>query len=177
MSGFPSRRGGAPRNRFVTFGLAMVVIGWLVLVADLLLSDAMLQAGRLVAVLSLKGDIATLAQLLVLTGLGLAILGGLREGFGVLNRFFDTVLQRSQAARPHDAAETVEFDDEDDDLPAHHTPAHHGPAHHTPERPAAERTPAQARNYTILPDGSVEVDTLLGTRIFASMDEARDFIR
>lgn len=172
MSGFPSRRGGAPRNRFVTFGLAMVVLGWLVLVADLLLSDAMLQAGRLVAVLSLKGDIATLAQLLVLTGLGLAILGGLREGFGVLNRFFDTVLQRSQASRPQDGAEPVEFDAEDDDLPAHHAPAHHAP-----ERPAAERTPVQARNYTILPDGSVEVDTLLGTRIFASMDEARDFIR
>ena len=33
------------------------------------------------------------------------------------------------------------------------------------------------RNYVILPDGSVEVDTLLGTRVFASLDEARDFIR
>lgn len=167
MSVFPSRRGGAPRNRFVTFGLAMVILGWLVLVADLLLSDAMLQAGHLVAVLSLKGDIATLAQLLVLTGLGLAILGSLRDGFGVLNRFFDTVLQRSQASRPNSVAEPVDFEDEDED----------GLVHHAPERPGAERVPVQARNYTILPDGSVEVDTLLGTRIFASMDEARDFIR
>ena len=33
------------------------------------------------------------------------------------------------------------------------------------------------RNYVILSDGSVEVETLLGTRIFASLDEARDFIR
>ena len=173
MSGFLSRRGGAPRNRFVTFGLAMVVLGWLVLVADLLLSDAMLQAGRLVAVLSLKGDIATLAQLLVLTGLGLAILGGLREGFSVLNRFFDTVLQRSQASRPNPGAEPAAFDDDEDE----DVPIHHAAVHHVPERPGVERTPMQARNYTILPDGSVEVDTLLGTRIFASMDEARDFIR
>ena len=43
--------------------------------------------------------------------------------------------------------------------------------------PDRQAPPPQGRNYQILPDGSVEVETLLGTRIFASMDEARDFIR
>ena len=37
--------------------------------------------------------------------------------------------------------------------------------------------PNRQRNYVILSDGSVEVETLLGTRIFATLDEARAFIR
>jgi hypothetical protein len=169
MSGF-SPAGLVPRrNRFITLGLAMVVLGWVVLVGDLLLGDAELRAGGLVAVLALKSDIATLAQLLVVTGLGLAILGGLREGFGALNGFFDAVLQRSAAQRPttmSDAdAEVLDDDDFDKVQPAADRVAADRPSH----------TPG--RNYAILPDGSVEVDTLLGTRIFASMDEARDFIR
>ena len=172
MSEFPRQGGAAPRNRFVTFGLAMVVVGWLALVADLVLSDAQLQPGSLVAMLALKSDIATLAQLLVVTGLGLALLGGLKEGFGALNRFFDSVLQRSAAARP---APRPDFDDDlRDEVVTAPRPPERVPG--GGERPPAER-PAAARNYTILPDGSVEVDTLLGTRIFANLDEARDFIR
>ncbi len=170
MSGFPSPDAARPRrNRFVTFGLIMVVLGWLVLVTDLVVGDAQLQAGGLVATLALKADIATLAQTLVITGLGLAVLGGLREGFGALNRFFDAVLQRSVSPRatPMPAPEPME---EDDDVVA----APRGADRIAPDR---HPPPAQGRNYQILPDGSVEVETLLGTRIFASMDEARDFIR
>lgn len=171
MSGFPSPSAARPpRNRLVTFGLTMVVLGWLVLVTDLVVSDAQLQAGSLVAALALKADIATLAQTLVITGLGLAVVGGLREGFGALSRFFDAVLQRSVSPRttPMPAPEPME---EDDDIVA----APRGSDRIAPDRPAPP--PPQGRNYQILPDGSVEVETLLGTRIFASMDEARDFIR
>ena len=39
------------------------------------------------------------------------------------------------------------------------------------------RRPARGRNYSILPNGAVEVDTLLGTRVFASLDEAKDYIK
>ncbi len=146
----------------------MVVLGWVVLVADLVVGDAQLTVGGLVAALALKGDIASLAQLLVVTGLGLAILGGLREGFGALNGFFDAVLQRSAAPRPGTMPEgTHDIIDDDVSVVQPHGDRLAG------ERPAH----APARNYTILPDGSVEVETLLGTRIFASMDEARDFIR
>ena len=170
MSGFPSPGAATPRrNRFVSFGLAMVVLGWLVLVADLVVSDTQLQAGSLVAVLALKADIATLAQSLVATGLGLAVLGGLREGFGALNRFFDAVLQRSVTQRPTPMPEPESMAVDDDIVVAPR-----GVDRIVPERPAPS---AQGRNYQILPDGSVEVETLLGTRVFASMDEARDFIR
>ena len=171
MSGFPFPGAAPPRNRLVGFGLILVVLGWLALVADFALADAQLQPGNLVATLSVKGDIATLAEMLVLTGLGLSILGGLREGFGALNRFFDAVLQRSSSPRPSPMPEPP-LDDLDDEI--------------APPRSAAERVapanvmppaPAVGRNYQILPDGSVEVETLLGTRVFASMDEARDFIR
>lgn len=171
MSAFPIPGAPPARNRLVGLGLVLVVLGWLALVADLLLADAQLQAGSLVAVLALKGDIATLAEMLVVTGLGLSILGGLREGFGALNRFFDAVLQRSASPRPPPMPEppTAEFD------------AEVAPPRGGPERAASAVAvpppPAPGRNYQILPDGSVEVETLLGTRVFASMDEARDFIR
>lgn len=69
MSGFASPGGDrASRNSLVGFGLALVVLGWVVLVADLTLSDAVLKEGSLVAVLSLKADVVTLAQTLVITG-------------------------------------------------------------------------------------------------------------
>jgi hypothetical protein len=168
MSGFASPGGGrASRNRLVGFGLALVILGWVVLVADLTLSDSVLKEGSLVAVLSLKADIVTLAQTLVITGLGLVIVGALRDGFGALNRFFDAVLQRSSTPRPAPMPDPPTADVEHGDL--------------TAVTPGGDRilspAPHRDRNYVVLPDGSVEVETLLGTRIFATLDEARDFIR
>jgi hypothetical protein len=160
---FPS--GDRARHRSIGLGLALVALGWAALVADLVLADAQLQAGSLVAALAIKADIATIAQSAIVSGLGLAIFGGLRDGFGALERFFDAVLQRSNASRPAAAPEPPR--------PATGEVA----APHGPERGSAERGTGANRNYAILPDGSVEVDTLLGTRVFASLDEARDFIR
>lgn len=168
MSEFPRPGGGPGRERLVTFGLSLVILGWVVLLATLALGDAVLTAGSLVAVLAFKADAVTLAQTLVLTGLGLALLGGLRQGFGALNRFFDAVLQRSVAPRPSPMPEPPSAVRQPEDEIV------------TVPQPGERIEPAVAsrhRNYAILPDGSVEVDTLLGTRIFASMDEARDFIR
>ncbi len=167
MSGFPSP--GAPRasSRLAGFGFALVILGWVILVADLALSDAVLKAGSLVAVLSLKADIVTLAQTLVASGFGLAVMGALRDGFGALNRFFDAVLQRSAGPRPEPMPQPVVRLDEDDVV---------APPSAEEDRPATA-APHRQRNYVILPDGSVEVETLLGTRIFATLDEARGFIR
>lgn len=167
MSGFSQAAGAPARNRLVGFGLALVILGWVILFAAMALSDAVLAAGSLVAVLSLKADALTLAQTLIGTGLGLSVLGGLREGFGALNRFFDAVLQRSAPPRPAPMPEPT-FD-ELETITAPPAADRTGPA----PMPSSSRE----RNYTILPDGSVEVETLLGTRVFASMDEARDFIR
>ena len=166
MSDFLPPRGGTGVNRLRGFGFGLVILGWVILLADLTLSDSVLKAGSLVAVLALKADIVTLAQCLLLTGFGLAVLGALKDGFGALNRFFDAVLQRSSGARPTPMPAAAEAED---------TVVVTVPN-------GSDRSPGSAaqhrdRNYVILPDGSVEVDTLLGTRIFATLDEARDFIR
>ena len=161
MSDFLPPR-GAGANRLKVFGFGLVIIGWVVLVADLTLSDSVLKAGSLVAVLALKADIVTLAQCLLFTGFGLAVLGALKDGFGALNRFFDAVLQRSSGARPTPMPTAPEPD----------------PVVTVPNgSDRSPQAPHRDRNYVILPDGSVEVETLLGTRIFATLDEARDFIR
>ena len=164
MSDFLPPR-GAVLNRLKVFGFGLVILGWVILLADLTLSDSVLKAGSLVAVLALKADIVTLAQCLLLTGFGLAVLGALKDGFGALNRFFDAVLQRSSGARPTPMPAAAEAETVVVTVPN-----------------GSDRSPIPAaqqrdRNYVILPDGSVEVDTLLGTRIFATLDEARDFIR
>ncbi len=178
MSGFLIPGAPPARNRLVGFGLVLVVLGWLALVGDLVLADAQLQAGSLVAVLSLKSDIATLSEMLVVTGLGLSIVGGLREGFGALNRFFDAVLQRSASPRPTPMPEASAADFDDEEIaPARGGAERGAPAGAIPSAAIPMPMPAGGRNYQILSDGSVEVDTLLGTRVFASMDEARDFIR
>ena len=150
-------------DRFIWFGLAIVIAGWAVLLADMLISDTVLKAGTLVAVISLRSDIITIAQTAIMSGFGLGVVGALRSGFGALNRFFEAVLQRSSTPRPAPVVDAPE------------------PQVATPMPQPVERMPQTGqikdRNYVILPDGSVEVDTLLGTRVFASLDEARDFIR
>lgn len=151
-------------DRFIWFGLVIVIAGWAVLLADILVSDAILKAGNLVAVISLRSDIITIAQTAIMSGFGLGVVGALRSGFGALNRFFEAVLQRSSTSRPQPPVV---------DAPEPQMPV--------PTPQPVERMPQTGqikdRNYVILPDGSVEVDTLLGTRVFASLDEARDFIR
>ncbi len=164
MSDFLPQR-GAGLNHLKTFGFGLVILGWVILLADLTLSDSVLKAGSLVAVLALKADIVTLAQCLLLTGFGLAVLGALKDGFGALNRFFDAVLQRSSGARPTPMPVAAEPETVVVTVP---NGSDRSPG------PAAQQ---RERNYVILPDGSVEVETLLGTRIFATLDEARDFIR
>lgn len=154
-------------DRLTWFGLAIVVLGWATLIADMTISESALRAGNLVAVISLRSDIVTIAQTAILSGFGLAVVGALRTGFGALNRFFEAVLQRSAASRP---APVVEQPEPEIKVPHPHVHPH-------PVERMAPTGQIKDRNYVVLPDGSVEVDTLLGTRVFASLDEARDFIR
>lgn len=150
-------------DRFTWLGLGVAVLGWGVLVADLTVAQSILNAGNIVAVVSLRTDIVTLAQATIASGLGLAVIGTLRSGFGTLHQFFDAVLQRSFETKPSGPAEPIE------------------PYMMTQPIQTVDRMPSMGpireRNYVVLADGSVEVETLLGTRIFASLDEARDFIR
>ena len=79
-------------------------------------------------------------------------------GFGALNRFFEAVLvrsgQKSQSQTLAVAPVTEAYKRE----------------------VVAEPAPRMGRPYRTFPDGSVEVETIVGNRRFRSMDEARDFI-
>ena len=157
-----------PIDRFTAFGLAVALLGWLLLVADVALSPMLVQAGSLAAVAALRSDVFSIAETTIVSGFALAIIGVLRAGFGALHRFFDTVLERASAPRTSPAAA---HPPQSYDVP---------PVELTPEPAPMDRpapAPARAHNYVILANGAVEVETLLGTRVFASLDEARDFIR
>lgn len=152
-------------DRFTWLGLGTAIAGWGILIADMVVSASVLQAGNVAAVMSLRSDVVTLAQGAIATGLALAIIGTLRTGFGTLHSFFDAVLDRSMNTKPIGPPNPVE--------PYIMTqPLHTAPADRVPSMGSIRE-----RNYVILADGSVEVETLLGTRVFASLDEARDFIR
>ncbi len=152
-------------DRFTWFGLALALVGWAVLIADLFVAESVLKAGNLVAVTALRGDVVTLSQTAILSGIGLAVVGVLRRGFKSLGQIFDAVL-----APPPMTVNPLPIEE----LPEPKPPMPAAPI-------IVERIPVTGqikdRNYVILPDGSVEVDTMLGTRVFASLDEARDFIR
>lgn len=179
------------RMTWVGFGIAL--IGWVLLIIDLAASDVLLRAGSLVSVISLRSDIVILSQTIILTGFGLAIVGTLRAGFGAFTRFFDAVLQRSAAPRakssttlePEPVAAEPTYAPEPTVPRAPEvitvTPTVVAPERTTAERPVAPERPKPARpkerNYVILSDGSVEVETMFGTRVFANLDEAKDFIR
>ena len=102
---------------------------------------------------SSRADFVEIARCLIGSGFGLALIGALQTGFGALNRFFSAVLTRSG---PRSAPAPVTATTPPVDRSA---------------QPLRERRP-----YQILSDGSVEVETIVGTRRFDTMDEAREFI-
>ena len=185
-------------DRLTSIGLGIVALGWVVLVADMTVTEAMLRAGNLVAIISLRSDIVTIAQTGILTGFGLTLFGTLRSGFAALGNSLGAAPDRPEAlSAPSFADIEIEpFDMGASTFTAVPTSSV------TVQAPAAERSappstqiravPAayqasmeraaapsavKERNYVILPNGAVEVETLLGTRVFASLDEAKDFIR
>jgi hypothetical protein len=136
-------------GRLSWIGLTIAGIGWIILLGEATVVDILpIKATRPVSP-TFHADLCDIAKCLIASGFGLAVVGALQTGFGALNRFFEAVLMRSsQRAAP--PAPTV--------------------VREAPPVPPAERT------YRRLPDGSVEVETILGTRRFKTMAEARDFI-
>jgi hypothetical protein len=164
--------GVAKGSGFTWLGLAIALLGWALLIAGLLASDATLRIGTLVETLAARSDIVTIAQTAIGTGLGLAVIGTLRSGFGAFGRFFDAVLHRS-TSRPQSVPEPARpmAEPREPEVVVH--PVERGQAPPMPPPPLRSRE----RNYVVLPDGSVEVETLFGTRVFATLEEAREFIR
>ena len=92
-------------------------------------------------------------QNMILSGFGLALLGALQTGFGALDRFFSEILVRSRR-QPEFAPEVPRIDPHE----------------------IVERGRLKDRAYVLFADGTVEVETLLGMRRFASLGDAEGFV-
>lgn len=169
-------------DRLTWTGFIIVAAGWALLLAAPQLNDAAAHlSGRVPGAPAINA--ATIAQSAILTGFGLSVIGALHSGFGALNRFFAAVLARSGQARAATAA------------PSAYPLAPSAPAAGPAVRPAAPaaaralaaRQPAPPRKilergwvkdraYVLFVDGSVEIDTMLGRRVFPSLREAQDFV-
>jgi hypothetical protein len=168
-------------NGLTRIGLLIAAAGWVVLLVGERLGAHLASAAPTIGVPWLpEVDRSGLANALLLTGFGLAILGALQQGFGALNRFFDAVLGNLAAPSAKPDRATVEFE------AAMAQPA---PVPARRPEPAAVRTPEPLRKpprppvrppgvakQTVRDDGTAEVETLLGVRRFNSEKEAREFL-
>lgn len=139
-------------GRLTWVGLLLAAIGWILLIGEITTADVLAGKSPWVVAPSFHTDLVDVAICIIASGLALAIIGALQTGFGALNRFFEAVLMRSS----HRDAPTER------PMP--------GPVE--PEM----ASPPTKRPYRILADGSVEVETIVGTRKFSTLDEAKDFI-
>jgi hypothetical protein len=137
-------------------GLVLALIGWALLLFggqfSLIGSGLM---GRPFP-LALDPGRTDVAQSLIFSGFALAVVGTLRAGLNTLRLFFEAVLQRSAAAKaqppPPPPVEPID-----------------------PSR-VVERGWIRDRPYARFGDGSIEIETLLGVRRFASFADAEDFV-
>lgn len=136
-------------GRLTYLGLTVAGIGWALLLGETTVADVLTKGARAVPP-TFHADLLDIAKCIIASGFALAVVGALQAGFGTLNRFFEAVLSRS--AQRTAESESVE-------------PVASAPA------PSSKRP-----RYRMLPDGSVEVETIVGTRRFDSLAEARDFI-
>ncbi len=138
-------------GRLTWIGLAVAAIGWTVLLGETAIVDILSVKVPRPLPPTFHVDLVDIAKCIIASGFGFAVIGALQSGFGTLNRFFSAVLVRSeQRASVHaSGAPTVDV----------------------PSAPARDKRP-----YRLLADGSIEVETILGTRRFATMKEAREFI-
>jgi prepilin-type processing-associated H-X9-DG protein len=153
-------------------GFMVAVIGWgLLFSATPVIEILATLTGRSATSLS---HLASIAECAIITGLGLAIVGALQTGFGALNHFFGAVLERTaravpkpDVAEPHVKLPSYEVDKA---VPLKREPAVRKQAK------IVERGRLKNRAYVLFGDGSVEVETLLGLRRFASLGDANEFI-
>jgi hypothetical protein len=166
-------------------GFMAVAFGWaLLLTAEPALVVYTNFTGRNLPSLA---SLATIAQCAIITGLGLAIVGTLRTGFGALKNFFDSVLERtahrspnvgsveSRVALPKAKAEPA-FRTAPAPAPAPVAVAPRQEPRLAKKAKIVERGRLKDRGYVLFGDGSVEIETLLGLRRFASLGEAHKFI-
>jgi len=130
-------------------GLATLAAGWAALVAGALTPEPMLRLGPLAIG---QRDLVFLGQSAVTTGMGALLLARLSSGFGALDRFFAAALQRAERR----AMQAIE------------------PG--APE-PKPETLSLAGHDLTVLPDGAVLLETVLGIKRFATLADASAFVR
>lgn len=153
-------------ERLTWVGFMIVAAGW-----ALLFSAPHLGGGS--ADLAAAGatiDFSAVAQSLIVCGLGIAVIGALQTGFGALNKFFETVALRAQQGRGGAASGPASGG------PGRGVARQKAPAPQGPTRRVLERGWVKDRAYVQFADGSVEVDTMLGRRLFPSLKDAQEFI-
>jgi hypothetical protein len=132
-------------------GLIIAAFGWTMMVSTPQLSAYWANGGKPAVAVSL--EIARIAQCTILSGFGIAILGALQTGFAILKKALESRLEpglpRELKLSAHNAARP---------------------------RKIVERGWVKNRAYILFDDGSVEVETMLGRRLFGSLDEAQQFI-
>lgn len=138
-------------DRLTWSGFMIVAMGWALLfsapqISELLLSITGRSSGAFV-------DVPSIAMCTILSGFGIAILGALQTGFGALQRFFASVLERATTPSRANAAPSG-----------------------SQQRKIVERGWLKDRAYVLFMDGSVEIETMLGRRLFPSLEEAQEFI-
>ncbi len=139
-------------DKMTWVGLMIVALGWTLLLSAPQLSELLARmSGRALGTTAL--DAVAIAECTILSGFGLAILGALQTGFGATRCFLDAALTRT-APPPTKVV---------------------GPAT-ARQKKIAERGWVKDRAYVLFVDGSVEVETMLGRRLFASLQDAQEFI-
>lgn len=142
-------------SRLTRAGLIVAAIGWTLLLLHMAISAEVGQAWRSFGLNAPNLSVVTASNNVIVSGFALAILGALQSGFGALQRFFEAVLQRSQRAQS-------------------------APVIQHPTKLCANDVAEEGwignRAYVLFTNGTVQIETLLGVRNFASFAEAREFI-
>jgi hypothetical protein len=156
-------------------GLMIAALGWAMLLSGVSLADIINRLTGHASPAATSLNMGLVAQSTILTGFAIAILGLLQTGFSALNRFFDSVLERT--------AKRQELDQGAVPLEARSHSARAPMPNHKPAAAAlktrgkiVERGLLKDRAYVLFGDGSIEVETLLGLRRFPSLREAAEFI-
>jgi hypothetical protein len=144
-------------SKLTSLGLALAALGWVLLLFGGQISHVASGLMGRNFPLALDPGRTDVAQSLIFSGFGFAILGTLRAGLQTLRLFFEAVLQRSAAAKAQPAPPPPTVEPIDPSL-------------------VVERGWIRDRPYARFGDGSVEIETLLGVRRFASFADAEDFV-
>lgn len=139
-------------DRLTWVGFMIVALGWALLFSAPQLAEYLASiTGRSMNASYI--NMPTIALCTILTGFGVAILGALQTGFGALNKFFESVLERTAKSGANARANRPEQ-----------------------SRKIIERGWLKDRAYVLFMDGSVEIETMLGRRLFPSLQDAQEFI-